>query len=468
MIRTVVDQFETWRRTARRLLAAHVPPDEVEWCDGPTNAESDDAIPPATGTSPAQVSKSFLSLVQTVACHRNPDKWGLMYRALWRMVQGERYLLETTVDDDVFWLLQMEQQVRRDSHKMKAFVKFRRYGEGPSERFVAWYRPDHHILRRVAPFFIRRYRILAWVLLTPEESAVWDRRQLTFAPGLPAATTPNEDELGRLWDRYYAEHLASAKVEPARPQVTSPLRHWPTMPEALPLEEFLRDGIDRAQPVFNFEEGTAGGILAERRTLAALAQAARACQGCDLHLRATQTVFGEGPSDAELVLVGEQPGDVEDVTGRPFTGPAGKVLDDLLREAGIQRERVYVTNAVKHFKWTPDGRRRVHKKPDSREITACRPWLNAELLAIRPKVLVCLGATAAQSLIGRDFRITRRRGEVLSTQWAPVTLATWHPSAILRAPEGPSRERMRAELLADLRRATESLQSAPERQPIAC
>lgn len=464
-MRIAVDCFETWRHKARRLLAAQVPPEQVEWVEAPV----EEAIPPAVEEAGAvRVSKPFLSLVQTVACHRNPDKWGLMYRALWRMAHGDRFLLEMTADDDVHWLLQMEKQVRRDSHKMKAFVRFRRVGEGPSERFVAWYRPDHHILRRVVPFFQRRYKTMPWVLLTPDESAIWDRQELRYSPGVAATTAPTEDELDEIWARYYAEHLDPSPVKPAVVRPEAPLRHWPTMPEMLPLDEFVRDAPERAQAVLNFEEGSTTEFLPRRRTLAALAEAATGCPGCDLHLRATQTVFGEGPSDAEIVLVGEQPGDVEDVVGRPFVGPAGKVLDEMLRQAGIDRERVYVTNAVKHFKWTADGRRRLHKKPDSREITACRPWLKAELLAIRPKILVCLGATAAQSLIGRDFRITRRRGEVLSTEWAPVTIATWHPSAILRAPEGPQRDRLRAELLDDLRRAVEQLNKRHERQPVAC
>jgi uracil-DNA glycosylase len=183
----------------------------------------------------------------------------------------------------------------------------------------------------------------------------------------------------------------------------------------------------------------------------ALREAARECTACHLHKRATQTVFGEGPKDASMVLVGEQPGDYEDVAGKPFVGPAGKIMDRALEEAGIDRKEVYVTNAVKHFKWEPRGKRRIHQKPNSREIAACRPWLEAELRLIKPKVLVVLGATAAQTIFGPSFRVTRERGKVLSSKFAPKVVATVHPSSLLRQPDEESREREYKNLVADLR-----------------
>ena len=202
---------------------------------------------------------------------------------------------------------------------------------------------------------------------------------------------------------------------------------------------------------------SAADFLPRTHSLKSLARAARECQGCDLYVRATQTVFGEGPRDAEVCFVGEQPGDQEDLAGRPFVGPAGRVLDQALEEAGMRRDQVYVTNAVKHFKFTMQGKRRLHKKPDSREMSACRPWLEAELEAINPLVLVCLGATAAQSLLGRDFRITKQRGELIASDWAPHVIATYHPSAILRAPEKSQRDQMRTLFTADLRKVAEQI-----------
>src|SRR6266705_2976797 len=181
--------------------------------------------------------------------------------------------------------------------------------------------------------------------------------------------------------------------------------------------------------------------------------ASRECTACHLYKRASQTVFGEGPKDAAIMLVGEQPGDYEDVAGKPFVGPAGKIMDRALEEAGIDRSHVYVTNAVKHFKWEPRGKRRIHKKPNSREIAACRPWLEAELRLVKPKLLVCLGATAAQAVFGPLFRVTRERGKVLSSKFAPKVLATVHPSSLLRQPDEQSRQREYKRFVLDLRAA---------------
>ncbi|PYJ48858.1 MAG: uracil-DNA glycosylase [Verrucomicrobia bacterium] len=184
--------------------------------------------------------------------------------------------------------------------------------------------------------------------------------------------------------------------------------------------------------------------------------ASRECTACHLYKRATQTVFGEGPRGAPIMLVGEQPGDYEDVAGKPFVGPAGKIMDRALEESGIDRTKVYVTNAVKHFKWEPRGKRRIHQKPNSREIAACRPWLEAELRLVKPKLLVCLGATAAHAIFGPSFRVTRERGKVLSSKLAPRVLATVHPSSLLRQPDEESRQREYKRFVADLRAAVKA------------
>jgi uracil-DNA glycosylase family protein len=192
-------------------------------------------------------------------------------------------------------------------------------------------------------------------------------------------------------------------------------------------------------------EGTAVDLVPERPTVRTLQEAAAGCRACRLWRDATQTVFGEGTRAAEIMLVGEQPGDREDLAGRPFVGPAGRLLDQALEEAGIDRRKVYVTNVVKHFKFTRRGKRRIHKRPAADEIAACRPWLEAELEVVRPRILVCLGATAAQALLGRTFRVTKQRGEFVESDLAPLVTATIHPSAILRAPdEATRREEMEA------------------------
>jgi uracil-DNA glycosylase family protein len=201
----------------------------------------------------------------------------------------------------------------------------------------------------------------------------------------------------------------------------------------------------------------ANPFVPETRNLKNLRHAATVCEGCELFRAATHTVFGEGPPDARLMLVGEAAGDQEDLAGKPFVGPAGRLLDEALAEVGIERDATYVTNVVKHFKWTPAGKRRLHSKPSSREIAACFPWLEAEIESIEPELIVCLGATAAQALLGRDFRITRQRGQILPSPMAAQVLATYHPSAILRAPDVDRRRAMREEFISDLKLVAQRL-----------
>jgi uracil-DNA glycosylase family protein len=194
-------------------------------------------------------------------------------------------------------------------------------------------------------------------------------------------------------------------------------------------------------------------------SLEELKAAAKKCQACDLWKHATQTVFGEGLPNAKIILIGEQPGNHEDLEGKPFVGPAGHLLDEALAEAGIDRKKVYVTNAVKHFKWEPGGKRRIHKKPGAGEIAACRPWLDAEIAALHPKIIVCLGATAAQALLGSDFRVTQHRGEFLKSSLALIVMATIHPSSILRAPDEQTRHTEMKRFIADLKKIGQALVS---------
>jgi uracil-DNA glycosylase family protein len=198
----------------------------------------------------------------------------------------------------------------------------------------------------------------------------------------------------------------------------------------------------------------------ETSSLTEVREASRECTACHLYKRATQTVFGEGPKNAPIMLVGEQPGDYEDVAGKPFVGPAGKIMGRALEEAGIDRSHVYVTNAVKHFKWEPRGKRRIHKKPNSREIAACRPWLEAEVRLVKPQLVVCLGSTAGQAFFGPSFRVTRERGKVLSSKLAPKVVATVHPSSLLRQPDEESREREYDRFVVDLRAAVKAASEA--------
>ncbi len=488
-----VDSFQQWRELARNLLVSDVPPSEVRWnavadepslFDGLQDNSSDDnrAGDNSTGdksqseTLSQPISRSsklritvppvFMEAAQIVTCHRSQDRWNLLYRTLWRLCHGERNLMEITTDDDVYAILQMKKAITRDVHKMKAFVRFRKVvttdlNGNDSINYIAWHQPDHKIVRLAAPFFSRRFKEMNWTILTPDESVSWDQRALTYGPGVPVTAAPESDELEELWKTYYASIFNPARIKTKAMIREMPKRHWATLPEAEIIEQLLSEAPSRVEQMIEQHEGfhqTAANFIPEDRAdIVKLREAATRCQACDLCHTATQTVFGVGKIEARLVLVGEQPGDQEDLAGLPFVGPAGRLLNSAISHAGFDRDQVYITNVVKHFKFietaSPRGVRRLHQKPSSREIFACRPWLEAELTLVRPQVIVCLGTTAAQALIGRDFRITAERGRNVATNWCENTIATWHPSAILRQTDESKRELMTQQLVLDLKLA---------------
>ena len=462
-----VETFEQWRDAARKLLSAGTVPEDVRFASDSSQpslfGDADGEIQSHSGNATYTVPPAFLDLARQVACHQRVDRWHLLYRALWRITQGESNLLKLVTDDDVHSLFAMQKSVTRDVHKMKAFVRFRKV-EDPSGRevFIAWHRPDHRIVRLAAPFFARRFKAMDWTILTPDESVTWDRRELTYGPGAPSADAPDGDSLEELWKTYYASIFNPARVKVAAMKREMPVRYWATMPETELIEGLLQHAPSRVENMIANYEGFAETAVkymparqnAEPLDIDSLRQAAACCQACDLHQHATQTVFGVGPTNARVMIVGEQPGDREDIEGQPFVGPAGELLNQLLGQSSIDRGEVYITNAVKHFKYIERGKLRLHKKPNSRELYACRPWLEGELTVIKPEALVCLGATAAQAIFGRDFRITSGRGKVQATQWCSRTVATWHPAAILRAPDPGRREEMKQQCIEDLRAAT--------------
>ncbi len=456
-------RFEAWRDVARGLLAEGLSPAEVVWCEGGQDLlPMFEAGPVADGAGPPlRVSRRFLDLARAAACHDDPGRWALLYRLLWRQMHGEPRLLANEVDPDVRRLAVLEKAVRRDSHKMKAFVRFRRVVAGDGEEtFIAWHRPDYDIVERVAPFFADRFGVMRWSILTPRRSAHWDRETLSFGPGLPREAAPEGDELENLWRTYYGSIFNPARVKLKAMRAEMPVRHWTTLPETAVLNELIRDAPRRVESMIEqSRRPTARDFFPAERDLPSLPALAAACQGCaacPLYENACQAVFGEGPARARLLLIGEQPGDVEDRTGRPFVGPAGQVLDEALAAVGIAREDCYLTNAVKHFKFEPRGKQRIHRTPTLGEAAACRPWLEEEIARVRPDQIVCLGATAARSLLGAEFRLTEHRGAVFTdTTWAPWLMATYHPSALLRIPDEAARAQARSGFLEDLGRAAE-------------
>jgi len=433
MIAVSAEDFASWRNLARQLLASGVHPDQLHWSDHDRSLfEGAQSEPLRTSVT---VPKDFLELAKTAALYRADHRWALLYRVLYRVTHGEHNLLKIDIDDDVRELRRMEKEVRRDLHKMTAFVRFRKVAGSEPEQFVAWHRPDHYIVRAIGPWFRARFGSMRWSILTPDLSVHWDLTDLTYSPGVPRSDAPSNDVLEDLWKDYYGSIFNPARVKIKAMKSEMPVRHWATLPEAELIPGLLAAADSRVTKMANDQKGSAAPWVPASKELGKLRAAAPACHGCDLYRHATQVVFGEGPPDSQVVMVGEQPGDEEDVKGHPFVGPAGRLLDKAMQEAELSREKIYVTNAVKHFKFKIErGKRRIHAKPSGMEISACKPWLEAELEAIRPELVVCLGATAAQALMGRDFRITSDRGKFYPNRWAKELVATIHPSAILRAP----------------------------------
>ncbi|MEM1204802.1 MAG: UdgX family uracil-DNA binding protein [Acidobacteriota bacterium] len=486
--------FDDWRLRARDLITSGIPHDAVEWV--PENGEhqgslfavadapppsapslaQDSQPPPPAQTTPIRappiraprVPASFPPLAKEVAYHRDPRRWSLLYRVLWRLTRGgERRLLSIDVDPDVAQMRSMEKAVRRDAHKMKAFVRFRRVqGDDGEPWFIAWHRPDHGIVPKVAPFFVERFNDQRWMILTPEASASWDLQSLDFGPGVPRHEAPAADALEDLWRTYYRSIFNPARLKVRAMKAELPVRHWGTLPEAELIPELIRSARGRTNSML--EPGghpPARTFLPRSDALEALSGALGGCRACPL-CDAGQPVFGEGPENAPLVLVGEQPGDVEERAGRPFVGPAGRILDAALDAVGLDRETLYLTNTVKHFAHhiRPDPRsargvRRIHRTPSETEVSACFPWLDAELRRIRPPLLVCLGATASRAVIGRHVRLKRDRGRPVASPYAPFTLATYHPAAVLRVPGAAARADLEASLRADLALAAEALRA---------
>lgn len=432
---------DAWRMQARAAWVAGIAPDALDWGGegGGLLGSQPVSAAPARREAP-RVGRAFLDLATHVLAHRDPGRHALLYRLLWRICEGERGLLDFAADPDVRRARQLEKAVTRDAHKAKAFVRFREVPGEPNS-FVAWYEPDHFVLDLVAPFFMRRFAGMRWAIVTPDRSARWDGSVLAMGEGGSRADVPSEDAGEALWRRYYASVFNPARVNPKAMRAEMPQRFWKHLPEARELPGLLAGAGERVHGMVEraptpSRSRIPAPVFAPPPTegLDGLAAAVRACRACPLWEPATQAVPGDGPPDARIVFVGEQPGDEEDLTGRPFTGPAGRLFERALAEAGIARGDCYVTNAVKHFRFEQRGKRRLHVRAGAAEQRACRPWLDRELELLRPRAIVALGATAAHALMGRGFALMRERGAWHRGPGGVPLLATVHPSWVLRQP----------------------------------
>ena len=458
------------------------------------------------GSSPA-VPRSFIARARRVVLHSAPGRFDALYALLWRLVH-EPGLRHDPLDADLLRLRQMARAVQRDAYKMRAFVRFRPVQDHgatdvtePAQDVtlhVAWFEPEHDVLEAVAPWFARRFAGMRWAILTPRRSVRWSpgHQRLHFGHGAERAQAPAADAGEALWLTYYRHIFNPARLNLPLMRQHMPRKYWANLPEAAAIADLAAEANERTAgmlaqaahqsdgatslqnqellapdeqalaPVFTPETRAVAATIKATpitfvarppppapATLGGLHAAVQACAACPLSACATQAVNGAGPLRARLMLVGEQPGDQEDLAGRPFVGPAGQLLNQALAQAGLDRGELFLTNAVRHFKHELRGKRRIHKTPGQREAAACRPWLLQEIELVQPIALLALGAIAARALLGPGVTLAEARGRWWPGPGGRPVLVTWHPAALLRLPPERKRDGWR-QWLADLRTAS--------------
>ncbi|HEX5326370.1 MAG TPA: UdgX family uracil-DNA binding protein [Acetobacteraceae bacterium] len=417
--------WDGWRTATRSLVLAGVPPDDIRW---QVRAKSPDPHPEPAGSF--GISRALVALAAQAIQARDPTRFDLLYRLVWRAHQGAPVADERS-DPDFRRAHGLALAVRAEQHRMRTQLRYLRV-EAAAPRFIGWYAPAHFVIESNAQLLAKRFPELLVSILAPDGSAHWDADGLRFGPGVEPASVADDAGLAAYWHAYGAELLATSRpgtsIHPAEPLGDDP---WP--PD--------RPSIGPVVMPAGTDEGIETAV-----------HEAADCRRCHLWEPATQTVFGEGPAGARVMFIGEQPGDQEDVIGRPFVGPAGLMLDRAMAEAGIDRRAAYVTNAVKHFKFTPRGKRRIHQTPEAPEIQACRFWLDVERVRLAPSLIVLLGATAARAVLGRPVTIGRDRGRPIRLSDSKTAFVTVHPSFLLRVPDEAAKHREYRAFVEDLRK----------------
>lgn len=459
-----------WRDAARRLVSHRIAPVDVRWTVGGGTADlfAADGLPAVDGPHQVHAPARFVNDAALIACHHDTAALAALHRALDRH-QRDPAALGNPADALTAQLARLGKSVRRDIHKMHAFVRFREMpSDGPRRRFAAWFEPDHRIVEAAAPFFAKRFADMDWLIATPWGTVAHETGVLSFGDSAPRPDL-DADASEALWGVYFANIFNPARIKLDSMRGHMPRKYWHNLPETRLIPEMLaaaegrvarmRDALPDQPPAFataiaarrsaGADQGHAESVVPE--SLADAAEAARGCTRCELCHAATQTVWGEGNPDSGLMLVGEQPGDHEDLQGRPFVGPAGQLLRTLLADAGAPSD-AYLTNAVKHFRFLPRGKKRLHQNPSRSHIEHCRWWLDLERRFVAPRLTVALGASASLALTGDAGALGPRRGRLERARDGGPVLITWHPSLILRA-AGPEAARVRAELAADLQMA---------------
>ncbi|MYM24758.1 UdgX family uracil-DNA binding protein [Duganella sp. FT135W] len=468
----LAQSFAQWRDAARTLLARGVAPESVQWIAAPDGGDlfagadsvADRVADSAADAGPTnavaiRLPRELVELLECAACCRVPDRWALLYQVVWRWHGGDRAVL-SPADRDGARLHAMAKAVRREQHDMHAYVRFReRDAAAGAPRFVAWFEPSHDVLPQVAQHFARRMGKVSWMIATPGLAALWDGSALQIAPSALRGPSDIDDAGEALWLTYYRSIFNPARLNAGLMRSHIPSRFWKHLPEGAVVPQMVSAAALGARRTGQTEtvgqrDGAIIAIAAERaQPQRAAPVALDQCRRCPLWQQATQAVPGVGPAQAAIMLVGEQPGDQEDLAGVPFIGPAGALLDRALAEAEVARLSVYLTNAVKHFKWEPRGKRRLHKTPAQREVAACHAWLEQELARVQPRVIVALGGTALKSLLQDGAATVTDKLGVPFQHEGRWIIPVYHPSYALRAMDAASRADAYAVIVDGLRQA---------------
>ena len=438
--------LDGFRAAVRRLAARRAPPESVSWSAAGESDLFGGGRGEADAAPPVGLPRALGELIRLVVCHSDRERYALLYAAVWRVLNGERALLDVQSDPLVHRLEGMAKSVRRDLHKMHAFVRFREtHDPDGTERFVSWFEPEHFIIEATAGFFVERFRSLFWSILTPKGSLHWDRATLTVGPPAQRSDAPQSDGFEAAWRCYYENVFNPARLNPKAMRQHMPEKYWRNLPEAASIAGLVQQAPAQAREMIAREAAErekrdplkAVAAMAEQgpQTLEELNRLIAASE--PLSPGADRAVLGEGPMEPAVAFVGEQPGDQEEREGRPFIGPAGQLFDQALGEAGIYRSSIYVTNAVKHFKYEPRGKTRLHKRPNPGEVKRYRWWLQRELCFVRPKLVVAMGGTALLGLTGKPLSVLRSRGPIAFDGLPGY--ATVHPSYLLRLPDEAAR-----------------------------
>ena len=462
----LAQSFDEWRAAARELIARKVPPADVAWHAQTDGGDLFSTAPEATDASAPmlRLPRQLVELLQAAACFNVHDRWAFLYQVLWRWQLGQHDVI-SPADADGARLHAMAKAVRREEHDMHAYVRFRERAESDgAPRFVAWFEPTHEVLPQVARHFARRMGSTSWMIATPAASMLWDGTTLHAGPALLRGAADIDDAGEALWLTYYRSIFNPARVNADLLHSHIPARFWKNLPEGAIVPAMVSGAANGERRTGQTASvGQRGGaamipITAERAQPAReLPTTLDQCRRCELWKSATQAVPGTGPEQARIMLVGEQPGDQEDLAGLPFVGPAGALLEQAMQEAGMARDSIYLTNAVKHFKWEPRGKRRLHKTPAQREILACHGWLDEEIRRVQPQVIVALGGTALKSLLQDGAAsMTPLLGTPIEHEGRWL-VTVYHPSYVLRAPDAASRRQAYKVIVDGLRRAQELL-----------